>query len=266
MDKYIIRDIEEVTKRMKREIAEVEKKFGRKIELSEYASMSIDYIYKKALSDNGRISLEDQHLIGALLGSMLHQAYCDSRKLPEPNEQGLPNNPRIKKLTDEMDTEFVKSVVNGEVEQSPTLFVNESGVVCMDIANTEFVNLSPFWKKDNYMAGKTAARTVITSWDGLTHENPEVRKFIEIAIANSIHESWIARGNIYYDTDGLQIYTNQDLDNAYIYLPDDEKNKDLEHMVMAMNLISGLVNGLKNEKNAAKNQASNDTETQPNGN
>lgn len=252
MDNYIIKDIEEVTKRMKSEIAEIEAATGRKIEFSEYASMAIDYIYKKTISTDGRISLEDQHLIGAILGSLLHQAYCDSRKLDKPNEQGLKNNPRIKKLTDEMDSEFVRGVVNGETKQSPTLFINENGVVCMDIANTEFVNLSPFWKKDNYMAGKTAARTIITTWDGLTHENPEVRKYIEIAVANSIHESWISRGNVYYDTDGSQIYTNQELDNAYIYLPDDEKNKDLEHMVMSMKLISGLLEGLKKGKETSK--------------
>lgn len=266
MDNYIIKDIEEVTKRMKSEIAKIEDKVGRKIEFSEYASMAIDYIYKKTISsDDRRISLEDQHLIGAILGSMLHQAYCDSRKLDKPNEQGLKNNPRIKKLTDEMDANFAKSVVNGEVAQSPTLFVNENGVVCMDIANTEFVNLSPFWKKDNYMAGKTAARTIITTWDGLTHENPEVRKYIEVAVANSIHESWISRGNVYYDQDGSQIYTNQDLDNAYIYLPDDEKNKDLEHMVMAMKLISKLTEGLKKNKETKKEEPLNSsaTEAQP---
>ena len=240
MDSYIVDDINEVTKRMKTEIQMIETKLGRKIEFSEYASVSIDLIYRKALANGGKISLDDQHLIGAILGSMFHKAYCDSRKLDKPNENGLLNNPRVKKLTDELDSEFVADVKSGKISQGSTLYVDENGIVCMDIANTEFVNLSPYWKKDNYMAGKTATRTVITCWEGLTNEDENVRKFVKIAVANGIHEAWISRGNVGD--------WNKELDTAYVFLTQDEKDKDLEHVVMATKVLSELLNGIKKSK------------------
>ena len=246
MARYIVKDVNEVTDRIKRETKKLEDKLDRKVEFSEYASLAIDAITKKA-KETRTITLEDQHLIGAILGSMLHEAYCNSRKLDTPNENGLQNNPREKKLTDPLDAEFVQEVLDGKIPQSKTLYVKD-GTVCMDIANTEFVNLSPYWKKDNYMAGKTAARSIITCWDGLTHENPEIQKFVTIAVANGIHEAWISRDNIYYDEYEGQIFTNAELDTAYIYLSDDEKDKDLEHMIMAKNVIGKLVDSISKQK------------------
>jgi len=250
MASYIVRDINAVTKRMEAEMKVIETKLGRKVEFSEYAAISMNAIIERAKKEK-TISLEDQHLIGAMMGYMLHDAYCQSRKLDKPNEQGLANNPREKKLTDPMDAEFVQEVLDGKIPQSATLYVKD-GVVCMDIANTDFVHLSPYWKKDNYMAGKTAARSVITCWDGLTHENPEVQKFVTIAVANGIHEAWISRDNVYYDEYQGQIFTNQELDTAYIYLPDDEKDKDLEHLVMAKSVIGKLCKSLTQAKEDEK--------------
>ena len=246
MARFIVRDLGQVTDRMKKEMEIIEKKLGRKVEFSEYTAISMNAIIERAKKDK-MISLDDQRLIGAMMGYMLHDAYCQSRKLDKPNEQGLPNNPREKKLTDPMDAEFVQKVIDGKIPQSETLYV-KNGVVCMDIANTDFVNLSPYWQKDNYMAGKTAARSVITMWGGLTHENPEVQKYVTIAVANGIHESWISRDNIYYDEYEGQIFTNQDLDTAYIYLPDDEKDKDLEHLKMAKSVIGKLCKSLAQAK------------------
>ena len=37
----------------------------------------------------------------------------------------------------------------------------QNGVLCMDIANTPFEMLSPYWQKDNFMAGCAATRSVI---------------------------------------------------------------------------------------------------------
>ena len=246
MASNIVRDITQVTERMKQEMAIIESKLGRKVDFNEYVAISMNAIMERAKVDK-KISLEDQHLIGAMMGYMLHDAYCQSRKLDKPNEQGLANNPREKKLTDPMDAEFVQKVLDGEVPQSATLYV-KNGVVCMDIANTDFVHLSPYWQKDNYMAGKTAARSVITMWHGLTHENPEVQKYVTMAVANGIHEAWISRDNIYYDEYEGQIFTNQDLDTAYIYLPDDEKDKDLEHLIMAKSVIGKLCKSLADTK------------------
>ena len=93
--------------------------------------------YKKGL-ETGVISLEDQHLIGAILGYMFHEAYRETRKLDKPNEQGLMYNPREKKLTEPIDAEFAQDVLDGKIPQSKTLFVRD-GVVIMDIANTDFV-------------------------------------------------------------------------------------------------------------------------------
>ena len=128
MGSYIVRDINAVTQRMEKEMGAIEAKLGRKVEFSEYTAFSMHAIIERAKKEKV-ISLEDQHLIGAMMGYMLHDAYCESRKLPEPNEKGLKNNPREKKLNDPLDAEFVQDVLDGKIPQSETLYVRD-GVVC----------------------------------------------------------------------------------------------------------------------------------------
>ena len=248
MSNYIVKNINDITKRMNREKKLLEDKLGRKIEFSEYAAIAMDFIYTQSVKA-GKVSREDQHLISAILGSMLHQDYCDSRRLDQPNEQGLKNNPREKKLTNDIDAEFVQSVLNGEIPQSNTLYVRD-GRVYMDIANTEFINLSPYWKKDNFMAGKAAVGSILTCWEGLVHENPEVKKFVEIAVACGIHEAWRARDNVYYDEYNGETFTNEDLDVAFCDLSDEEKAKDVTHIGMAYRLMNKLCTALSKSKKA----------------
>ena len=87
MASNIVRDITQVTERMKKEMAIIESKLGRKVDFNEYVAISMNAIMERAKKDR-KISLEDQHLIGAMMGYMLHDAYCQSRKLDKPNEQG----------------------------------------------------------------------------------------------------------------------------------------------------------------------------------
>lgn len=264
MANYIVKNINEVTERINREMKLLEEKLGRKVEFSEYAAMAMDFIYQQSIKA-GKVSREDQYLISAILGSMLHQDYCDSRRLDKPNEQGLINNPREKKLTDPLDAEFVQDVIDGKFPQSPTLFIRD-GKVIMDIANTEFINLSPFWKKDNFMAGKAAIGSILTCWEGLVHENPEVKKYVEIAVANGIHEAWRARGNVYYDEYEGEVFTNEELDIAFSDLSDEEKAKDVSHIGMAYRLMQRICSELskikKNNQAKTENQSSVD-EGQP---
>lgn len=207
----------------------------------------------KRTKKNLVMSKEDQLILGGVLGAMLHSAYCKSRELPEDKRvDGLKNNPRPKVLNNAIDENFIADVKEGRIPQSKTLYLDEKGRVVMDIANTDFVNLSPYWKKDNFMAGCAAARSVLTSWEGLMHENPIVREFVEVAVANAIHEAWIARGNVYYSEYQGQVYTNQELDTAYINLPQDEKEKDLEHYKMAKELILELEKEMEKHR-AGKN-------------
>lgn len=199
------------------------------------------------------MSKEDQLILGGVLGAMLHSAYCKSRELPASERvNGLPNNPRPKVLNSAIDETFIEDAKNGKIPLSNTLYFDEKGRLVMDIANTDFVNLSPYWKKDNFLAGCAAARSVLTSWEGLMHENPVVREFVEVAVANAIHEAWIARGNVYYSEYQGQVYTNQELDTAYINLPQEEKDKDLEHYKMAKELIAELEKELEKHKKSAK--------------
>ncbi len=206
----------------------------------------IDEIAKRH-QDLQTLSVEEQYLLGAILGSLLHEAYCESRKLDQPNEQGLPNNPRIKKLTETIDQDFVASVIASGRTNGTTLFIQD-GVLCMDIANTPFASLSPYWQKDNFMAGCAATRSVINFWQQINSNNPAIKEFVTVAIANAIHESWIARENVYYDQDGDTVYTNEQLATSYINLPQDEKDKDLVHYKMALDLINMLMEKMK-EKN-----------------
>ena len=185
-----------------------------------------------------QVSLDDQLLLGGILGSFLNQAYCDGRKLPEPLPNGLKNEPRIKKLDQELDSEFIASVLEGKIPTSDTLFVEDNSVK-MDIANTSFVNLSPHWQYDNFLAGMCAARSVITNWKGIRNLNPWVRKHVEVAVANGIHEAWIARGNVGD--------WNKDLAIAYINLPVEEKDKDKVHYTMACDMMQTLTKVIRKE-------------------
>ena len=185
--------------------------------------------------DLKNVDLNDQLIMAGVLGSYLHQAYCDGRKLDQPLENGLKNEPRVKKLTDELDQMFIKDVLLGKIPTSDVLWVQD-GSVFMDIANTPFTKLSPYWQYDNFMAGACATRSVITNWDGITHENSQVRKFVIVAVANAIHESWIARGNVGD--------WNNELETAYINLTEEEKAKDLVHYQMATDMLSQLVNSM----------------------
>ena len=201
----------------------------------------------KETKDLKGVSLENQYAMGAILGSMLHQSYCDGRRLEQPNENGLANEPRIKELNASLDRDFVLGVLEGRIEKDSTLYV-EGGKVFMDIANRNFSQLSPHWQYDNFMAGCCAARSVLTNWEGLTHDNEQVREFTTVAVANGIHEAWIARGNVGD--------WNADLATAYVNLPVEEQDKDLGHYVMA----SGLIDSLRQEIIANQNPIDTPTE------
>jgi hypothetical protein len=184
------------------------------------------------------IDLDDQLTMAGILGSYLHQGYCDDRKLKQPLPNGLQNEPRIKQLSEKLDEDFVKDVINGKIKTSDTLWV-ENGEVNMDIANTPFTQLSPYWQYDNFMAGACATRSVITNWEGITHQDPQVRKYVTVAVANAIHESWIARGNVGD--------WNKELETAYINLPENQKEKDLKHYRMATSMVDALARTMNKE-------------------
>ena len=184
------------------------------------------------------VELGNQLLLGGILGSFLHQAYCDGRKLENPLPNGLQNNPRIKELNEPLDEEFIADVLSGEIPTSDTLYIKD-GKVFMDIANTPFTQLSPHWQYDNFMAGTCAARSVITNWEGIKSFNPWIRKHVEIAVANGIHEAWIARGNVGD--------WNKDLQVAYINLSNEEQAKDVVHYNMAKTMITTLTKTIRKE-------------------
>ncbi|MCR5553270.1 MAG: hypothetical protein K6F08_00785 [bacterium] len=157
-------------------------------------------------------------------------------------------------MTESIDEGFVEDVKSGKILQSPALYIDKYGDVIMDIANTSFLNLSPHWKKENFLAGCAATRSVLTNFEGLTHEDSNVRIFVTVAVANAIHEAWIARGNVYYRVDGGNVYTNKELDTAYVNLPVEEQDKDLKHYQMALELIEELTNEMKVIKDNGKGE------------
>ena len=202
------------------------------------------------------LSAEDQSVLGAVLGAMLHKDYCDSRRLPSPNQDGLINNPRPKVLNDPLDANFIERVHAGDIPLGKTLYLDDRGRVVMDIANTDFINLSPHWQKDNFMAGCAASRTVVCALQNKELlDNPQFREFAMTMIGNAIHEAWLARENIYYDEDGNQVYTNKELNTAFVQLPADEKDKDLKHYVMARSLIEDLYKLMREKRAKMESEA-----------
>lgn len=211
----------------------------------------IDEIAKKT-QETGVLIDYDRQLLAGILGAKLHKVYCDGRKLDKPNEQGLPNNPRLKTLDSELDKEFVlnfkeqtiKTIQEGNQPDFSTLFFKDGNVV-MDIANTDFANLSPYWQKENYLAGDTAVCLILSNWQGLKHRDKIVRNFVEIAVASAIHECWKSRGNVSKTKD----WDNSILARPYKELSLEEANKDSVQMHMAKALLEEIAPNLNYNKN-----------------
>lgn len=182
-----------------------------------------------AARDSASLTVEEQLLLGEIMGSELHDDWRESRK----KEDGT-FEPRWKALTENMDKQFCEDILTGRVIKPNTIRVNQEGVLELDIANTPFSQLSPFWRADNFMAGCSAVRSIITNWKGLTHPNKEITDFVVVGVANAIHEAWISRGNV-------KDY-NKELQTAYIFLDPSEKQKDLKHYKIALTLVSNLKN------------------------
>lgn len=177
--------------------------------------------------DNASFTLEEQLKLGEIMGAELHDDWRAPRKQVDGSFE-----PRWKTLTNDMDKAFVNAIKTGKVIKPDNIRINEDGQVELDIANSNFNQLSPFWRQDNYMAGCSAVRSIITNWKGLNHPNPEVTDFVVVGVANAIHEAWISRGNVGD--------WNKDLETAYVFLSPSEKQKDLQHYKMALKLVKNL--------------------------
>ena len=71
--------------------------------LKQYDPVTIVDTIAKNHNDLQTLSVVEQNLLGAVLGSMLHEAYCNGRRLDQPTADGLLNNPREKVLTEDLD-------------------------------------------------------------------------------------------------------------------------------------------------------------------
>ena len=196
------------------------------------------------LDDVSTLKKEDIYVLSAILGTMFHQDYCDGRKLDKPLPDGRVNNPREKVLNTPDDELFVQQVREGRIPQSETLHFDENGRLIQDIANTQFVFLSPHWQDENFNAGLAASQLVISFWKKIEQckSEEELNELLE-NIAAAIHVSWIMRKNLYKDVDqkGQVLYTNEELGEQYSMLPKDEQKKDRDHVDMARDLVERLI-------------------------
>lgn len=210
----------------------------------------LDEISTRIVKDGDKVSnitQIEQGILAGILGSMLHSAYCNGRRLSAQQREELSvpleiaNNPRMKVLGKELDAEFVQKVLSGEIPQSPTLFVDKKGNVVMDIANRQFVELSPYWQKENFNAGEAAVRLVVANWDALKGNNPKIKEWVTYAVSTAIHEAWLARDNVYREETDEAVYTNAELDTAFNQLTEEEQKKDSIQLDMAMSVMDQLM-------------------------
>lgn len=187
---------------------------------------------------------EDIYVLAAVLGTMFHQDYCNGRKLDKPLPDGRVNNPREKVLNTPDDARFVQRVRDGQIPQSVALHFNEAGQLVQDIANTQFVFLSPHWQDENFNAGLAASQLVISFWKKIENSKTEeeMNELLE-CIAAAIHVAWIMRKNLYKEVDqnGNVLYTNEELGEQYSMLTKEEQKKDRDHVDMAKDLIHRLL-------------------------
>lgn len=179
---------------------------------------------------------EEKCLLGTIVGFVMHKDFCNNRKLKRKNRNGFYCKAKIKELNTEADKDFVLSVLNKEREESKTLFIKDDKVF-MDIANTSFFDLSPYWHNENVMAGYTSLNILLEKWEKITSKNKKTREKAQVDCLKQIHSAWVERNG----------KNNKKLCVDFDFLSKEEQNKDLMLYEKTKEIINILIKNISSK-------------------
>jgi hypothetical protein len=144
---------------------------------------------------------EDKEAIESLATTVASRLHEDWRKT-RLNEDGS-YEPRVKSTSDQ---EWIAS---------------HGGADEVDIANTTFEALPTDWKAENAKAGEVVATELVLLQRNGVEVNPETVEMV----ASKVHDKWLERNN--WAKGG-------ELDVPYAELPEDEKAKDRDQVMIGL--------------------------------
>jgi hypothetical protein len=153
------------------------------------------------------MAYEDNKAIESMKNAIASQLHEDWRKT-RLNEDGT-YEPRLKNTSDQ---EWIAA---------------HDGSTEVDIANTTYENLPADWQAENATAGEVVATELVTS-----HRNSEVITPDKVEeIASIVHDKWLERN---------EWAKGGELDVPYEQLPEDEKAKDRDQVMIGLATLNGL--------------------------
>lgn len=151
------------------------------------------------------MAYEDKNAIESMKSEIASQLHEDWRKT-RLNEDGS-YEPRIKNTSD---AEWISA---------------HDGASEVDIANTSYEDLPADWQAENAQAGEVVATEIIIE----SRNNDEFTPQIVEKIASKVHDKWLERNT--WAKGG-------ELDVPYSELPEAEKAKDRDQVMIGLALIS----------------------------
>jgi hypothetical protein len=153
------------------------------------------------------MAYEDNKAMESMKNAIASQLHEDWRKT-RLNEDGT-YEPRLKNTSDQ---EWISA---------------HDGLAEVDIANTTYENLPADWQAENATAGEVVATELVTSRrNGLDITPKKVEE-----IASIVHDKWLERN---------EWAKGGELDVPYEQLPEDEKAKDRDQVMIGLATLNGL--------------------------
>jgi len=154
----------------------------------------------------------EKKLLSLSMGADLHEEWRAGRK----KEDGT-FEPRMKKTKDQV---YIDSH-NGNNE--------------VDIANLSFTELPSDWQFENLEAAKVAVEQVYDA----VREGKEITDEMIEEMSAIVHEEWLKRNDWVYNPE----YGNPVLAKSYLELPEEEKAKDRQQILQAIEKSRSLQRG-----------------------
>lgn len=149
---------------------------------------------------------EDKEAIASIKNTVASKLHEDWRKT-RLNEDGS-FEPRLKKTSDQK-------------------WINDhEGIDEVDIANTSYEDLPSDWQAENATAGEVVATELVIAKRNGEEMTPEMVEMI----ASIVHDKWLQRN---------EWAKGGELDVPYAELPEEEKAKDRDQVMIGLAVVSG---------------------------
>jgi len=172
---------------------------------------------------------EAQKLLSYSMGSDLHEEWRKTRLIVDKNGNKS-FDPRWKSTKDNrFASKYLRQLQDGQTNEKGNIR-NVKGEIEVDIANMTFNELPKDWQAENLAAAKVAIKSVfndVSSKKNISQNDIE-------SYASTVHDEWLTRN---------AWAKGGDLDKPYSELPENEKSKDRQQIIHALNSVKDLKEG-----------------------